>query len=215
MKATLLGATGLIGGYILEYLKGDDVFSSVTVIVRRPIDITHPKVKIKVINFQDEKAFKSAIEAESIIFCAIGTTQKKVKGNKEKYRQVDFDIPVNAAMYGLEKNCNTYVLVSAIGANAKSSNFYTRLKGEVEDKIIEMTYSSLLIFRPSLLLGDRKEKRLGERIAQMLMPLVSFLMPSRYKPIQAQDVAKAMVEAAKKKFSGKKIFSYKEIQELA
>jgi uncharacterized protein YbjT (DUF2867 family) len=214
MKATLLGATGLIGGNILDYLLEDEIYTSVKLIVRRDFENSHPKVKVVVIDFEDEKAFESAIEAESVIFCAIGTTQKKVNGNKTKYRKVDYDIPVKAARYGIAQSCSKYVLVSSIGANSKSSNFYTKLKGEVEDEITGLKYSSLLIFRPSLLLGDRKEKRFGERVAQILMPLFSFLLPSQYKPIQAKDVAKAMVNASKKKFSGKFIFKFKEIQEL-
>lgn len=215
MKVTLLGATGLIGGHILDYLLQDDAFSSVTLIVRRQIDISHPKVKVEVIDFKDKHQFKSAIEPESIIFCAIGTTQKNVNGNKDKYRQVDYDIPVNAAKFGIEKKCTAFSLVSAIGANSRSSNFYTKLKGEVEDEISSMDYTSLHIFRPSLLLGDRKEKRFGERIAQILMPLVSFLTPNQYKAIQAKDVAKAILKASKNKSTGQKIFRYKEIQELA
>ena len=89
------------------------------------------------------------------------------------------------------------------------------MKGEVEDEISNLEYASLQIFRPSLLLGDRNEKRLGEKIAQIVMPLVSFLMPSQYKPIQAEVVAKAMVKASKNTSKSKNVFTYKDIQELA
>jgi len=215
MKATLLGATGLIGGHILDHLLKDDAFTSVKLIVRRDLKINHPKVNVVVIDFNDKHAFRSAIEQESVIFCAIGTTQKKVKGNKDKYRKVDYDIPVNAARYGIEKNCNTFSLVSAIGANAESSNFYTKLKGEVEDDISNLKYPTLQIFRPSLLLGNRNENRLGEKIAQILMPAISFLVPNRYKAIQAKDVAIAMVNATKKVKKGKQIFTYKDIITLS
>lgn len=214
MKATLLGATGLIGGHILYDLIQDEDYTSVTLIVRRPFDSPHPKINVKVIDFKDQNAFKSAIEPESIMFCAVGTTRKKVKGDMQKYRQVDYDIPVIAAKLGLERECSTFSLVSAIGANSNSSNFYTKLKGEVEDEVLSLGYPKLHIFRPSILLGNRSEKRLGEKIAQILMPIFSFLLPNKYKPVHAKDVGTAMVRASKITTEGLKVYTYKEIQEL-
>jgi len=211
-KATLLGSTGLIGGHILEFLIKDDSYSSITVITRRKTEISHPKVKEIVIDFEDENAFYNAIEPQSTIFCAIGTTNKKVSGDKEKYRSVDYDIPVNAAKFGKDKGCKSFVLVSSMGANSNSNNFYTKLKGQVEDEISTLGYENLHIFRPSLLLGDRKEFRFGERIGQVLMSGLSFLMPSKYKPVQAKYVAKAMVEASKAEINGAKVYFYKDIK---
>jgi uncharacterized protein YbjT (DUF2867 family) len=215
MKVTLLGSTGLIGNHILELLKKDEGIESITAILRRQVNFNHPKVNAIVIDFNDKKAFQNAIEPDSVIFCAIGTTNSKVKGDREKYRSIDYDIPVNAAEFGLKKNCKTFVLVSSIGADSKSSNFYTKLKGEVEDKISGLGYENLHIFRPSLLLGNRKENRLGERIAKLFMTTFSFLMPSKYKPVPAKDVAKAMVKASHKEIKGKTIYDYKSILSLA
>ncbi len=214
-KTTLLGATGLIGGHVLNELIEDAKVSSINIIVRRKTEIKHPKVSEIVIDFDDEIAFNNAIEPESIIFCALGTTNKKVNGDKDKYRAVDYNIPVNAAKFGLERNCETFVLVSSMGANSKSSNFYTKLKGEVEDRITSLDYKNLHIFRPSLLLGDRQEFRLGERVAMVLMKTFSFLLPSKYKAIQAKDVAKAMVHASKKDISQVKFYHYKDITEIS
>lgn len=214
-KTTLLGATGLIGSHVLEELIKDDNFSEIKVIVRRKVDLKHPKLKVVVVDFQDKKTFYNAIEPGSTIFCAIGTTNSKVDGDKEKYRKVDYDIPVNAAKFGLEKDCKQFILVSSYGANSKSSNFYTKLKGEVEDKLSNLGYPSLHIFRPSLLLGNRKENRLGEKIGKVVMTTFSFLLPQNMKPIQAQDVAEAMIQASKNKNSGKHIYQYKAILDLA
>lgn len=214
-KATLLGSTGLIGNHILKYLIADESYTSVTVIVRREVNIDHPKVKVVVIDFSDKQAFQKAIEPESTIFCAIGTTNSKVKGNKEKYRKVDYDIPVNAAKFGKDKDCDTFVLVSSTGADSNSSNFYTKLKGEVEDKISSLGYRNLHIFRPSILLGDRDEFRLGEKLGKIVMSAFSFLLPSKIKPIQAKDVAKAMVEASKNKLKGRHIFHYNSILDMS
>ena len=214
LKATLLGGTGLIGGHILEYLLEDPMYTSVSLILRHKVEITHPKVKSILIDFNDQVAFKAAIEPDSIIFCAIGTTQKKVNGDKIKYRQVDYDIPLHAATYALSKNCKVFSLVSSIGANANSSNFYTKLKGEVEDDISNLGFSIFHIFRPSILIGNRKESRLLEDIFKRVMTLFSFLIPDQFKPIQAKDVAKAMVIAAKSKHLGSQIFRYREIKDL-
>jgi len=210
-KATLLGATGLIGSHVLKYLVEDDDVSSITTVVRRKINFNHPKVKEVVIDFTDEKAFRTAIEPKSIIFCAVGTTNKKVKGNTTKYRAVDFDIPVKAAQFGIEKDSQAFVLVSSLGANPRSSNFYTKLKGEVEEEITSLGYPNLHIFRPSLLLGDRQEFRLGEQVAKAFMRTFSFVMPSKIKPIQAKAVAKAMLKASKIKIDGRQVYHYQDI----
>jgi uncharacterized protein YbjT (DUF2867 family) len=214
-KITLLGATGLIGSHVLKYLTEDDSVSTINVIVRRQVDFNHPKVKLIVIDFSNDEAFQNAIEPESTIFYAIGTTNKNVSGDKEKYRKVDYDIPVNAAKFGKDKGCKTFVLVSSIGADSNSSSFYTKLKGEVEDKISSLDYDNLHIFQPSLLLGDRKEFRIGERLGQFFMTTFSFLLPSKYKPVQAKDVAKAMLEASKNKLRGKNIYHYHSILDLS
>ena len=214
MRATLIGATGLIGGHLLELLLKDDYFDVVRLLVRRSFEQEHPKLEKKLVNFADKENFRYALDGSNVIFCAIGTTQKKVKGNKAEYRKIDYDIAVNAAQLGKLCGCEKFVLVSSIGANSRSNNFYLRLKGETEDAVRSTGLQSVHIMQPSMLLGHRKEYRLGEKIVTPLMKALSFLLPSRYKPIQARDVAKAMTEVAKKKEEGVFIYTFKEIKKM-
>jgi uncharacterized protein YbjT (DUF2867 family) len=157
--ATIIGSTGLIGSYLLKHLKKHDSFSTIRLLVRRPVQNDHPKVQVKLIDFNDHESFKLGIDGSDVVFCAIGTTQAKVKGDKEAYRKVDYDIPVKAARFCKETGCSQFLLVSSIGADSKSKNFYLQLKGEVEDAIKQISLESVSIFRPSLLLGNRKETR--------------------------------------------------------
>jgi uncharacterized protein YbjT (DUF2867 family) len=208
----LIGATGLVGSRVLELLQNDAEFSEIRVLVRKAVNFKHPKVTTAVVDFSDETSFKPQIGKCDLVFCAVGTTNKKVKGNKAAYRKVDFEIPVNAAKYALEEDCPQFVLVSSIGANSKSSTFYTRLKGETEDRLSEMNIPSLLIFRPSLLLGERNEFRFGEFAGKILMIPLAFLLPEKMKPISAENLAKAMVAASKLNPPGKHIYHYSEMK---
>lgn len=209
---TLIGATGLIGSHLLELMQNDPEISFIKVLVRRPVAFGNPKVKATVIDFTDHGALKSVISGSDIVFCAVGTTNKKVKGDKKEYKKVDYDIPVNAAKFSSETGCPQFVFVSSLGANSKSSNFYLKLKGEAEDTLRNMNIESLLIFRPSLLLGKRKEFRAGEIIGKLFIKPLSFLLPSKMKPIRALDVAKSMLSAAKKELKGITIYHYKEMK---
>ena len=210
--ATLIGATGLIGSHLLELLQKDSEFSQINVLVRRPMTFTSPIVKTVVIDFSNLESFKLGISESDVIFCAIGTTNKKMKGNTDEYRKIDFDIPLNAAKLGLETGCDKFVFVSAFGANSKSTNFYLKLKGETEDALSDLNISSLLLFRPSLLLGKRKEFRLGEIMGRLFMVPISFLIPTRMRPIKAHWVAKSMLEATKKETTGVNIYHYNEMK---
>lgn len=214
MIATLIGATGLIGNYLLEELLKDDSFHTVRILIRRPVEFTHPKLEKKLVDFADAESFRLALEGSDMVFCAVGTTQKKVKGDKDAYRKVDYDIPVQAARFCKLTGCETFVLVSSVGANSKSNSFYLKLKGEVEEAVKSVGLQSVHIMRPSLLLGDRTESRFGERLAQGIMKTFSFLVPAKYKAIQGREVAKAMVAAGKKPGEGYFIYDYKKIIEL-
>ena len=132
MKAILIGASGLIGSELLRLLLNDSYFSEVHILVRKSLNIQHRKLKELVIDFQDQKSFSSAIPEHSVVFSCIGTTQKKVNGDQQAYRQVDFDITVNAAKIAKQKHATHFLFVSAVGANPKSKNFYLQLKGEIE-----------------------------------------------------------------------------------
>jgi len=210
-SATLIGATGLIGGHLLELLHNDDYFGTVKVLVRREVRFNFPDIKVEVVDFNDPDGFRSAASGSDLLFCATGTTRKKVKGDMAAYRKVDYDIPVHAAQICKETGCPHLLLVSSVGADSKSGNYYLKLKGEVEEKIKEMNIPSVSVFRPSMLLGNRKEFRLGEIIAKIVTVPFSFLFPSKYKPVQAQNVAKAMVEASKRNLPGFRIYNYREM----
>jgi uncharacterized protein YbjT (DUF2867 family) len=145
------------------------------------------------------------------IFCAVGTTQKKVQGNLDAYRQVDFDIPVHLAKATHAVGVQGFWLVSSVGANSRATNFYLRLKGEVEDVVGGIGLTQVGIFQPSILLGSRNENRPAEKAGQWLMQALKPLVPSRYKPIQAAQVAKAMVAAALGAKLGVQVWSYRQM----
>jgi uncharacterized protein YbjT (DUF2867 family) len=206
--ATVIGSTGLIGSYLVNILLQDEYFEKLRIIVRRPVTLTHPKLEISIIDFEDRTAFRKAIEGSDVIFSAIGTTQKKVKGDASAYRKIDFDITVNAAALAKETGCPQFLFVSSVGADPSAKNFYLKLKGEIEEAVIKNGPSSISIFRPSMLMGDRKEKRMGESLGKVLMQTFSFLIPTRYKIIHAEKVAQAMVKTSKTKEPGVHYYDY-------
>lgn len=212
--ATIIGATGMIGQHLTRLLLADAYFDTVRIVVRRPVAKQDPRLEVKLVDFGDMESVKLALEGSDTIFCCIGTTQKKVKGDKALYRSVDFDIPVNAARLGKEVGCEKFIIVTAVGANAQSSNFYLRLKGETEEALRQTGVSSLYIIRPSMLLGKREESRPAEKIGQALSKALSFLLPAKYKPVAGEDVAKAMVKLAKEDKPGVNVYQYKEIKNL-
>ena len=212
--ATLIGATGLIGGELLSLLLDDDYFEKVRILIRRPFTMNHPKLERKLVDFGDADSLLVDLDESDAVFCAVGTTMKKVKGNKEAYRRIDYDIPVNIARFCKIMNCKNYILVSAVGADSRSRNFYLKLKGEVEDIVTKVGIESTYIMRPSILLGKRNEFRFGERVTIPLMKKIAFLLPSKYKPIEARDVAKAMLAAAKKHEKGLFVCEYKKMKRL-
>lgn len=209
--ATLIGATGLIGAQILQQLLEDPYFSNIKVLVRRPIDLAHPKVKVIILDFADETAYQAAIAGSDVVFCSVGTTLKQVNGDMVAYRKIDYDIPVNAARFCAATACPKFLLVSSIGADSQSRNFYLKLKGEVEEKVGSLGLPSVSIFRPSMLVGQRAEFRLGERIGQVVMGALAFLIPAQYKAINVKTVARAMVAVAKKDTKGVEFYTYGEM----
>ena len=210
-EVTLFGGIGLIGSLLLDILIKDNDYHKINVVTRKSISLSHKKIKIHIIDFSNSKSYSQTLRNSQIVFASIGTTQSKVKGNKESYRKIDFDIIYNIAKACKENDIENFSFVSSSGANIKSNNFYLNLKGEIENSILNLNLSSTSVFRPSLLLGKRKEKRYGEKVAQLIMPFLSFLMPSRYKPIRAALVAKSMVNISKSIQPGFKIYHYKEI----
>ncbi len=207
----LLGVTGLVGSHCLRLLAGDPAFSRVVVLTRRPLPVeqTYGNVEPHVVDFDELSAHSSLFRVDQIM-CALGTTIRQA-GSQERFRLVDYEYPLAAARLGLAQGATHYLLVSSIGANARSRAFYTRVKGELEMALLALQYRSVTIARPSLLLGPRAEHRLGEQVAKRL----AFLMPANYKPVPAHAVAAALVRAAKADAAGRRIIESREIRETA
>ena len=214
-EITLFGSTGLIGGLLLKLLVNDSDYKQIKVISRKSFSLNHKKIIHKTIDFSDYKSLSKSVKNSKIVFAAIGTTQSKVNGDNKEYRKIDFDIIYNIAKACKENKVENFLFVSSSGANSNSNSFYLKLKGEIEKSILDLNLKSTSIFRPSLLLGKRKEKRLGEKIAQIIMPFFSFLMPENYKPIKADLVAKSMVNVSKSFNPRFKIYHYPEIMKIS
>jgi len=200
MKACLLlGATGLVGGRLLEFLRGDPDYTRVHAWVRRPLGLNDPKVEERVVDMASEETWKAPIQVADV-FCCLGTTIK-VAGSQEAFRRVDMEYPVRAAQRALEGGARQYLICSAVGASAKSRVFYSRVKGECEEALAKLSFrEGVQIFHPSLLVGDRAQPRAGEVLASKLMGPLSFVLAgplAKYRPIEATTVARAMHNAAK------------------
>lgn len=216
MKTALLaGATGLVGGFVLDYLLEDDAFSEVIVLTRKSIPKNHPKLKQLLVNFDQLNDYKEQIKAD-IVFCCLGTTIKAA-GSQEAFRKVDYEYPLSIAEIAKANGAKSYLLVSAIGSSKNSIVFYNRVKGEVEDAIGNLHFDSYHILQPSLIIGDRSEKRFGEGIAQTAAPVFDTMMfgPfSKYKSIKAEQIAKAMIHFSKSDEKGVFIHESDELKKV-
>lgn len=218
LTAVVLGASGLTGNLLLQELLKDNDFKTVRILVRKNVDIAHPKLQQEIVNFNDIDDYTKKFGEGDVIFSCIGTTQKKVKGDKGLYKRIDFDIPVDAARIGLSKKYRKFLIVSAIGANENSSNFYLKLKGKTENVLKEFPFVSIGIFQPSIISGNRIENRSFEKIAQAIMDLISFSFfgsLEKYKAIGADNIARAMINESKQKKSGVHYYRYNEMMDLA
>ncbi|TDH29099.1 NAD-dependent epimerase/dehydratase family protein [Segetibacter sp. 3557_3] len=212
--AVVLGATGLTGGHVLKLLLQDETFTMVRVLVRKPIQIEHPRLQVVICNLEDKAELQQKLGAGDSLFCCIGTTLKQVKGDLEAYRRIDYDIPVGAATAAAGRGYKNFLLVSSVGANAKSRNHYLRLKGSVEEAVKTLPFQAVHIFQPSMLLGERNEFRLGEKVGKVLMNVFGFMMMGplrKFRAIEAATVAQKMVAVAKSSVSGVKVYRYDEI----
>ncbi|HEX9981829.1 MAG TPA: NAD(P)H-binding protein [Thermoanaerobaculia bacterium] len=205
-RVLLLGSTGLVGRELLSQLLADPGVAGVTAIVRRPSGMQHAKLSEHVFPLTEMERHVDLFAVDQI-FCALGTTIKDA-GSQAAFRVVDYDMPVNAAKLGRAQGATHYLLVSALGASAQSRVFYSRVKGEAERDIIATGYPSVTIAQPSLLLGDRQKRRLGEEIAKPL----GWLFPPKYRPIEGRDVARALVEAARENRAGVRVMESREMR---
>jgi len=190
-RVLLAGATGLVGSEVLRLLLADPTVSRVIALSRRPLPDESHKLEARVVDFDVLEASRDVFAVDQVI-CALGTTIRQA-GSQHAFRRVDHDYPIAIAKLALEAGARHYLLVSALGANADSRVFYNRVKGEVEQALRAMPFRSLTIARPSLLLGDRAERRFGEEVGKR----IGWLLPKRFRPVHARDVAAAIVAAAR------------------
>jgi uncharacterized protein YbjT (DUF2867 family) len=205
--ALIVGATGLIGKCCLYELLENTSYTKVIALVRKPLAIKHHQLQQFMVNFDELDTLTNELVADDV-FCCLGTTIK-VAGSQENFRKVDLEYPLTVAELTLHNGATQFLLVSAMGANAQSSIFYNRVKGEVEERIGALGFRSFHIFQPSLLLGARKEFRLGEIIVKAVMKGLSFLFIGpikKYKAIPGATVAKAMVTIALQQKEG--VYTY-------
>ncbi|HRN47892.1 MAG TPA: NAD(P)H-binding protein [Niabella sp.] len=216
--ATIIGATGMIGSLLLKLLLEDDYYDTVRILVRKPITITHKKLDVKLVNFDDYEWLRLSLEGSNAVFSCIGTTQKNVKGDKELYWKIDHNIPVKVCKIAKETGCRKFVMISSVGANSNSKNFYLNLKGKTEEDIIATGMEQIHIMQPSMLLGKRNESRPLESFAQKTIRPISKIMTGsmeKYRAIEGAHLAQAMIMASKKTAEGIFRYTYKEMMELA
>ncbi len=194
--AIVIGATGLVGKQLVKLLLEDERYISVKVFVRRPTSIFHSKLEEEIVDFDKIDEWKHRLTGDEL-FSALGTTIKKA-GSKEAQYKIDFTYQFKIAEAAALNGIENYFLVSSAGANTASNNFYLKIKGELEEQIERLSFKKYIIIQPSLLLGHREEIRRGEKIASVLMPLVTKVIPplKKYRPIEGLTVARALQNTA-------------------
>lgn len=211
--AVIFGATGLVGSHCLRLLLESPHYSKVKVFSRREIEIQHPKLEYHIIDFDKIEEYKDDISGHDV-FCTLGTTIKKA-GSKAAFIKVDYTYVVETAKLALSNNAEQFILVTAMGADEDSVFFYNKVKGQVENEVKKLRYDSIRILRPSLLLGDRNEKRFAEKLAIYISKftnLITDIIAPNYSAVRADQVAKAMIAAAQRPDKGIFIYESNEIQ---
>ncbi|NHM29586.1 NAD(P)H-binding protein [Neobacillus terrae] len=213
--ALILGATGLVGGYLLDDILENNKYERVRIISRSEVLKKHPKLDTYILDLSQMEDVREVFNV-SDVFCCLGTTMKNA-GSKEAFKKVDLDFPILAAKLAAEEEAEQFLIVSAMGASRNSSFFYNRVKGEMEERVKSFPFNGVYIFRPSLLLGNRKEFRLGEKTAEVLSIRLPFLFRGnlkKYAPVKAEQVAKFMAEKAIKGEKGIFIYESDEMNRL-
>ncbi len=210
--AIILGATGLTGGILLEKLLKDASFEKIKLFSRSSVKNNSPKIEEHLIDMFHLEDHSEAFKAD-VVFCCIGTTKANTP-DKETYKKIDYGIPVTASKLAKQNEVKTFVVISAMGADADSSIFYNKTKGEMQRDVINKNIENTYVLQPSLIFGDREEKRFGEKVAISFMKIFGFLIPKKYKMIKAETIADAMVVLAKEGFSQQQITS-DEIKQIA
>tara|TARA_R110000850_G_scaffold271031_2_gene404729 strand:- start:120127 stop:120780 length:654 start_codon:yes stop_codon:yes gene_type:complete len=192
--AIILGATGLTGGILLNLLLKDARYKKIKLFSRNTVGISSPKLEEHLMDLFELQKHKEIFQADEV-FCCIGTTKSKTPDN-ETYKKIDYGIPFAAAKLCKENNINTFIVISAMGANTDSKVFYNKTKGEMERDVLKQNIKNTYILQPGLISGDRDEKRIGESIAKFFFKILNPIIPKDYRVISPETIAKAMVVLA-------------------
>jgi uncharacterized protein YbjT (DUF2867 family) len=201
--ALIAGSTGLTGSYLLEKLLTSDNYSKVVSLVRKPHPLRHPRLEQIVFDFDNPA--EEHIKADHI-YCSLGTTIKKA-GSKAAFRKVDLEYPLSLARIAYRNGASRFSVITSMGSNPRSAFFYNQVKGELEEELKKIPFEGLYIFRPSLLVGNRKEYRMGENAAKWIMKAVDFLLPANLRSIHVSKVAEAKLFAMQHASNGVHIIS--------
>ena len=211
--AILFGASGLIGSSLLTQLLDNPSYDKVTIVVRKPLPVQHPKLSMLIGDYNSLPGLKDQLRADEV-FISLGTTKKKTPDEAEYYR-IDHDYPVLAARLARDNGARSVLLVSAVGSNPASGVFYIRTKGKTEEDIIALGYPHTYIFQPSMLIGDRKENRPLEKFLGAAFAVVNPLLVGglkKYRSIHIKDVARAMIVAANDQAVKVKRYKWQDMQ---
>lgn len=211
MRLLIAGASGLVGGAVLERALALDAVTAVISLSRRPGDKRHPKL-IEWLGSSDDLLSGLRHDPVDAVICCLGTTIRNVGGDTAKFIHVDKELVLGLARWAKDQGVRSFAVVSAVGADAGSRVFYNRVKGEMETELKALGLSELHIFHPSILTGPRKEKRSGERMGIALMSALAPLLPDRYKPMPHDVLANALLKCIGTPGG---THSYREIRALA
>jgi len=214
-KAILVGASGAIGNSVLKQILSDENFTEVLVLVRKDLGMQHPKLRQLVLNFDEINKYASEITGD-VVFSCLGTTKAQTP-DEAQYRKIDYQYPLDVAWIAQTNGATGYHLISAVGANKNSSTFYIKTKGEVESDLKAVPFESIYIYRPSLLDGERKDKRMAEGIMNVLMRLINPLLIGglkKYRSIKVSTVASAMIKNSLSEQKGVFVYESDQIQEI-
>ncbi|MBL7862139.1 MAG: NAD-dependent epimerase/dehydratase family protein [Cyclobacteriaceae bacterium] len=208
--ALVAGSTGLIGSQLVDLLLADGYYNKVIALSRKSLPVSHTRLQNVLVDIHSLDKL-STLKADDV-FCCLGTTMKQA-GSKEAFKRVDYEYPLQLAKSLKSTGAKKFLLVSALGADKSSRIFYNKVKGIVEEGIGNLAYDSYHIFRPSLLIGPRKEARAGEDAAKIFYSFFGFLIPKKYKGIESAKVARAMMTEAKSDKVGLQIYESVALQE--
>jgi uncharacterized protein YbjT (DUF2867 family) len=214
--AIVAGATGLIGSELVKLLLGDSAYDEVVALVRRKAIFPNSPKLVQLETDWSRGQLEASLQGkwkDADVYCALGTTMKKAK-SKQQFRLVDYEYPVLLGSLAKQYGASRFAVVSAVGSDPASVFFYSKVKGEMEQMLKSLDLPGLYIFRPSLLVGDRVEVRLGEKVGEVVGKVFSFLMVGslrKYKPVAASSVARAMINAARQRLTGIRTFEFDQI----